>query len=78
MYRKKLFIVFVDFSKVYDRLDIVKLVNILKKLGCGMVMLAAIVALYVCTNSILGTSVITTVLACDRFHHYHVSYLLFL
>ncbi len=60
--RKKLFIVFVDFSKAYDRLDRVKLVNILKKLGCGMVMLAAIVAMYVCTSSILGTSVITTVL----------------
>ncbi len=36
--------------------------NILNNLGCGTVMLAAIVAMYVCTNSILGTSVITTVL----------------
>ncbi len=46
--RKKWFVVFVDFSKVYDRLDRVKLVNILKKLGCAMVMLVAIVAMYGC------------------------------
>ena len=49
---------FVDFSKAYDRLDRRKLLAILKRLGCGCIMLTAIAAMYMSTKSILCTAVI--------------------
>ena len=57
--KKKLFVVFVDFSKAYDRIDRFLLLGILRKLGCGVVMLSAIAAMYASTRSILGTAVVT-------------------
>ena len=58
--KRKLFIVFVDFSKAYDLVPRHTLFNVLKKLGCGMIMLAALVAMYKTTNSILGSTIITS------------------
>ena len=59
-YKKvKLFITYVDFSKAYDRVPRGKMFHLLKSLGCGLVMLTALMALYSSTLSILGTAVIT-------------------
>ena len=44
--RTKLFIVFVDFSKAYDIVPRHKLFMLMKGLGCGAVMLAAVMAMY--------------------------------
>ncbi len=55
----KLFITFVDFSKAYDRVKRNVLFSILQGLGCGIVMLSAIVAVYKVTNRLMGTSLIT-------------------
>ena len=56
--KRKLFIVFVDFSKAYDLVPRSKIFQILKNLGCGVVMLSALVAMYTITSSILGSTVI--------------------
>lgn len=55
----KLFVTFIDFSKAYDLVPRQKLFAVLKKLGCGMVMLAAITAMYRVTECVVGTAVIT-------------------
>ena len=54
----KLFITFVDFSRAYDCVPRYKLFLMLKHMGCGMTMLMALIAMYRCTNSVLGTAVI--------------------
>lgn len=56
--RLKLFIVFVDFSRAYDTVPRFNMFKILKRMGCGITMLMALVAMYRCTNSILGTALI--------------------
>ena len=58
--RRKLFVAFIDFSKAYDRVPRSKMFLVLRSLGCGMVMLSALVALYSVTTSILGSSIITS------------------
>ena len=58
--KRKLYITFVDFSQAYDRVPRRVLFSVLKRLGCGVVMLGAIVAMYHVTNSIIGTVVIST------------------
>ena len=57
--RKKLFIAFIDFSKAYDRVPRGKLFSLLLSLGCGTVMLAALMSMYSVTSCILGTVLIT-------------------
>ena len=57
--RKKLFIAFIDFSKAYDRVPRGKLFSLLMRLGCGLVMLGALISMYSATSCILGTVVIT-------------------
>ena len=58
--KKKLFVVFIGFSKAYDTMQRPKLFMTLKRLGCGMVMLAAVVAMYHITQSVLGSAVATS------------------
>ena len=60
--KKKLFVTFVDFSKAYDLVPRHILFSVLKRLGCGAVMLSIIVAMYSVTQSIIGTAIITTVI----------------
>ncbi len=59
--RKKLkfFLTFIDFSKAYDMVPRDKLCIIFKCLGCGLVMLAALVAMYSVTESVIGGAIIT-------------------
>ena len=44
--RKKLFILFIDFEKAYDKVDRAKLFELLKSAGCGKVMLEILKAIY--------------------------------
>ena len=57
--RHTLFVTFVDFSQAYDRVPRNILFNILKRLGCGAVMLVAIITMYRVTQSVLGTALVT-------------------
>ena len=61
--KQKLFynIAFVDFSKAYDRVPRKLLIEVLKKLGCGLVMLAAVISMYKVTHSLLGMALISAV-----------------
>ena len=63
--KRKLFVTFVDFSKAYDLVPRDKLFIILKRLGCGMVMMAALVAMYTATEAVIGGAVMTATL-CVR------------
>ena len=54
----KLYVLFIDFSKAYDRVSRQKLVDVLKSQGCGRVMLKAIKAMYSCTKNVLKSAVI--------------------
>lgn len=55
----KLFITFVDFSQAYDRVPRDVMFRVLKRLGCGVTMLLALVALYKITHSVIGSAVIS-------------------
>ena len=54
----KLFVTFVDFRRAYNCVPRHKLFSVLKRMGCGMTMLVALVAVYRYTNSIIGTSLL--------------------
>jgi hypothetical protein len=56
--KKELYIMYVDFSKAYDKVPRYKLLEELKTLGCGSVMLRAIKALYSSTKFILSDAII--------------------
>ena len=59
--RKKfnLFITLVDFSQAYYRVPRDVMFRVLKRLGCGVTMLLALVALYRITHSVIGSTVIS-------------------
>ena len=56
--KKKLFIIFVDFSKAYDKVPRKTLFEILKKLGCGKRFLSALMAIYKHTLNVLNSEYI--------------------
>lgn len=67
LYKKvKLFILFVDFSKAYDRVPRNGLIESLKALGCGIVMLCAIAAMYSSTQLVLGAAIISVTLGVKQ------------
>lgn len=58
----KLYVAFIDFTQAYDLVPRVVLFNVLKRLGCGAVMLAALIAMYKHTESVLGSTLVTVTL----------------
>ena len=57
--RHKLFLTFVDSNKAYDMVPLDRLFVILKRIGYGMLMLAAFITKYSVTESVIGGSVMT-------------------
>lgn len=51
---------FIDYFKAYDVMPRHTLFRTLKRLGCGVVMLAAIIAMYRVTESVVGCAVVTS------------------
>ncbi len=49
---------FIDLSQAYDLVPRHTLIRILKRLGCGAVMLAVIAAVYSVTESVISTAVL--------------------
>ena len=64
--RKKLFIVFVDFSKAYDRVPRRLLFKILKDLGCGKRFLLALMAIYKNTVNILNSEYVRSTIGVKQ------------
>ena len=58
----KLYITFVDFSQAYDLVPRQVLFRVLKCLGCGAVMLAALVSMYAMTENVVGAAVVAVTL----------------
>ena len=56
--KSKLYVLFIDFSKAYDRVDRSKMIDVLKYMGCGRTMLSAIIQLYRCTKLILKSATV--------------------
>ena len=60
--KKKLFLVYVDYSKAYDIVPRRALMEVLRKLGCGAMMLTALISMYQVSKNILGLAVITSLI----------------
>ena len=56
--KSKLYVLFIDYSKAYDRVSRRKLIEVLRSRGCGKLMLKALQAMYSCTKNVLKTAVI--------------------
>lgn len=57
--KMKLYVSFIDFSQAYDRVPRRTLFRVLCRLGCGSMMLCALIAMYRSTESVIGTTLIT-------------------
>ena len=64
--KQKLFIVFVDFNKAYDRVPRKTMLDTLKSLGCGYRMLRAIMATYKKTANILNSEIINSTIGVKQ------------
>ena len=64
--KQPLFIAFIDFSKAYDRVPRNYLLNLLKSLGCGVVMLTALTSLFWVTQFVLGGTIITAIVGVKQ------------
>ncbi len=62
---KKLHVFFVDITKAYDRVPRVRLLEILKRLGCVRIMVKAVMAMFTCTKNVLKSAVIGSAIS-DR------------
>ena len=58
--KRKLYILFIDFSKAYDRVPRNKLIEYMKSLGCGRIMLSALLNMYKNTYNVLNSTRIST------------------
>ena len=67
----KLFVIYVDFSKAYDRVPRRALIEPLSRLGCGYLMVAAISCLYSDTKMVLGAAIIT---ATKKLGYHHTGW----
>lgn len=56
--KRKLYVLFVHFSKAYDRVPRGKLTDSLKSLGCGKTIIKAIRSVYVCTKNVMKSAII--------------------
>ena len=59
-HKKKLFTIFVDFSKAYDRVPRQEMIDLMTDTGCGSTMIAAITAMYKSTFAIIGSASVTS------------------
>lgn len=57
--RLKLYVTFIDFKQAYDFVPRNVLFSILRRMGCGSLMLGALIAMYRLTDSIIGTALIS-------------------
>ena len=64
--KEKLFIIFVDFSKAYDKIPRRKLLKVLKQVGCGQKMLQAIASTYGVTRSVLDSIIIEALIGLKQ------------
>jgi hypothetical protein len=55
----KLYLLFIDFSKAYDKVPRWTLIDELKRLGCSRIMLRMITSMYSCTRLILKSAVVS-------------------
>lgn len=61
-----LFVLYVDFTKPYNLVPRRVLFEVLKRLGCGLVILSALVAMYRVTKNINGLAVMTATIGVRR------------
>ena len=61
--RKKwpLYIVYVDFTKAYDKIPRRSILQVLKDMGCGAVMLKALASFYKVSKSLIGLTIVSAV-----------------
>ena len=56
--KKKLFLLYIDFEKAYDKVPRRKLIELLKHLGCGQLFLKVLTAIYSCTKMVMKSAII--------------------
>ena len=62
----KLYVLFIDYRKAYDKVPRQKLIQCLKSLGCGKIMLKAVYMMYKCTNNVLTSATIKSVVGVKQ------------